>query len=130
MNQTVDAAELYKETRFWMIISTFPCVILWLLFALFGISYHRNLFYRKTENAHGCLTCRSVSRIPFLKTKLLKPRNKAKKLRVICSESCSTNSEIIFCYRRGRNRHSSHSRSDLNISQENTNSFRQNWTGE
>lgn len=118
MNQNVYPAELCKETMFWMITSTFPCVILWLLLAFFGISYHRNLFYRKTANAHGCFTCRSIRRIPFLQTELLKLRNKAKMLRIICSEFCSTNSRIIFCYRRGRNRHNSHSRGDLNKSSE------------
>lgn len=40
MNKTVDPGELCKETMCWMIISTFPCLILSLPFAFFGISYH------------------------------------------------------------------------------------------
>lgn len=54
--KTVDPPELCKETMFWGIISTFLCVILWLLFAFVGISNHRKLFYRKTENARSCFT--------------------------------------------------------------------------
>jgi len=64
---TVDPLGLCKETVFRMIIITFPWVLLRLLFAFFGNSYHRNLFFRKTENAAGCFTCRSVCRIPFLR---------------------------------------------------------------
>lgn len=87
MNQTVDPPELCKETMFQGIISTFLCVILWLLFAFVGISNHRKLFYRKTENARSCFTCRSVSRIMFLHTELLILRNYEKTWRIIYSES-------------------------------------------
>lgn len=66
MEQTVDLVELCKETMFWLIISTFSFVILWLLFAFLGISYHRHLFDRKTEKGHSCFTCKGVSRILFL----------------------------------------------------------------
>ncbi len=75
MNQSVDPVEFCKETMFCMIISSFPGVILWLLFAFFGILYHRNLFNRKTENAHGYFTCRGVTRVLFLQTELLKQKN-------------------------------------------------------
>lgn len=95
---------------FWTIISTFLRVILWLSFAFFGISYHRILFNRKTENAHGCFTCRSVLRIPLLQAALSKLRNEAKMLRVIYSYCRSINNRIIFCYRRGAD---SHSRGDF-----------------
>lgn len=56
IDPAVDPLEVCKETLLWMIISTFPSVILQLIFAVFGISYHRNLFDRKTGIARGCFT--------------------------------------------------------------------------
>lgn len=66
--QTVDPAELCKETTPWMIISAFSRVILRPAFAVFGVSYQRNVFESKTENARSCFTLLSVSGVPFLQT--------------------------------------------------------------
>lgn len=87
--------------------------MLWLIFAVFGSSHHRNLFCRKTDFARGCFTWRSVSRIPFPQAAVLKLRNGAKMFRIIFFRFLFHKRGDNLCYRQRCNRHNSHSRGDL-----------------